>query len=87
LSLVNTTAQDGTYTVSAVGPGGVVDLPQLIDVPIGAAARISLDVPAGVNDGEVVIRSTVPLVVQRRTYRGHGLVGFGIVGALPVISK
>jgi hypothetical protein len=87
LSLVNTTAQDGTYTVSAVGPGGVVDLPQLIDVPIGAAARISLDVPAGVNDGEVVIRSTVPLVVQRRTYRGHGLVGFGIVSALPVISK
>jgi hypothetical protein len=87
LSLVNTTAQDGTYTVSAVGPGGVVDLPQLIDVPIGAAARISLDVPAGVNDGEVIIRSTVPLVVQRRTYRGHGLVGFGIVSALPVISK
>jgi hypothetical protein len=56
-------------------------------VPIGAAARISLDVPAGVNDGEVIIRSTVPLVVQRRTYRGHGLVGFGIVSALPVISK
>ena len=87
LSLVNVTATEGTYTVSAVGPGGEVALPELKDVPIGPASVITLDVPLGATDGEVVITSTVEIAVQRRTTRGHGLVGFGIVGALPVRQK
>jgi hypothetical protein len=87
LSILNTTAVDGTFTVSAVGPGGLIDLPNLVNVPLGAASLISLDVPEGVNEGEVVITATVPVVIQRRTTRGHGLVGFGIVSALPVREK
>lgn len=87
LSILNTTAIDGTFTVSAIGPGGLLDLPNLVNVPLGAASLVSLDVPEGVNDGEVVITATVPVAVQRRTTRGHGLVGFGIVGALPVREK
>ena len=87
LSILNTTALDGTFTVAAVGPGGQVNLPTLTDVPLTAAALISLNVPEGVNDAEIVITSTVPVVVQRRTTRGHGLVGFGIVGALPVVQR
>lgn len=87
LSIVNTTGLDATFTVSAVGPGGVVDLPQFINVPITAAARISVDVPEGAGDGEIIISATHPLIVQRRTARGHGLVGFGIVGALPVVAR
>jgi hypothetical protein len=87
LSILNTTALDGTITISAVGPGGEVPLPNLQNVPIGAASVISLDVPLGATDGEVVVTSTVELAVQRRTTRGHGLVGFGIVGALPVRQK
>lgn len=84
LSILNSTAVDGTYTVSAIGPGGAVALPNLTDVPLGAASLALLDVPEGVSDGEIVITSTVPVAVQRRTQRGHGLPGFGIVGALPV---
>jgi hypothetical protein len=84
---VNTTAVDGTFTVSAIGPGGEIALPSLVDVPLGAASVIGQDVPEGLTDGEVVITATVPIVVQRRTTRGHGLVGFGIVGALPVMKQ
>jgi hypothetical protein len=87
ITIVNTTAVDGTFTVSAVGPGGEVALPTLVDVPLGSASLIGLDVPEGLTDGEVVITATVPIVVQRRTTRGHGLVGFGIVGGLPVIQR
>lgn len=87
ISILNTTSLDGTFTVSAVGPGGVVDLPGFVDVALGAASLVSLDVPDGVSDGEVIITSTVPVAVQRRTTRGHGLIGFGMVGALPVKMK
>lgn len=87
LSILNSTAIDGTFTVSAIGPGGRMDLPNLVKVPLAAAALISLDVPEGVNEGEVIITATIPVAVQRRTTRGHGLVGFGIVGALPVREK
>ncbi len=87
LTILNTTSLDGTITISAVGPGGEVPLPNLINIPIGAASVVSLDVPLGATDGEVVVTSTVDLVIQRRTTRGHGLVGFGIVGALPVRQK
>jgi hypothetical protein len=87
ITILNTTAVDGTFTVSAVGPGGEVALPALVDMPLGAASLRGLDVPEGLTDGEVVITATVPIVVQRRTTRGHGLVGFGIVGALPVVKR
>lgn len=87
LSILNTTSIDGTFTVSAIGPGGLMDLPNLVNVPLAAASLINLEVPEGVNEGEVVITATVEAAVQRRTTRGHGLVGFGIVGALPVREK
>lgn len=87
ISILNTTSVDATFTVSAVGPGGVLNLPGFTDVALGAASLVSLDVPDGVSDGEVVITASVPVAVQRRTTRGHGLIGFGIVGALPVRMK
>ena len=68
-------------------PGGELPLPNLVDVPLGAASVVSLDVPVGATFGEVVITSSVEIAVQRRTTRGHGLVGFGIVGALPVRQR
>jgi hypothetical protein len=87
LSVLNVTATDGTYTVFTIGPGGQVGLPGLIEVPLPAASLTFLDVPEGASDGEVVIESTVDIAVQRRTRRGSGLVGFGIVSALPVRSR
>ncbi len=87
LSVLNVTATDGTYTVFSIGPGGQVGLPGLIDVPLPAASLTFLDVPEGAKDGEVIIQSSVDIAVQRRTRRGNGLVGFGIVSALPVRSR
>lgn len=84
VSVLNTTATDGTFTVSAFGPGGKVALPGLENVALGPASVVSLNVPPDVPPGEVIIEATVPVAVQRRMARNHGLVGFSIVGALPV---
>lgn len=87
LSVLNTTAVDGTFTVSVVGPGGEVALPELTNIPLTSAALANVAVPASLADGEVSITASIPVAVQRRLTRGHGLVGFGIVGALPVRIK
>lgn len=87
LTILNTTAEAGTFSIAAVGPGGEVALPGAENVAIDGASLSLLDVPEGAANGEVVIRSSVPLVIQRRTARGHGLPGFGIVGALPVRGR
>lgn len=87
LSVMNAAAVDGTYTVYGIGPGGQVALPGLVDVPLPAASLVFMDVPEGATDGEVVIEANVEIVVQRRTRRGPGLVGFGIVSALPVRTR
>lgn len=84
LSVLNASALDGTYTLSTIGPGGKRPLPGFIDVALPAASLVFLDVPEGATDAEVVVEATVEIVVQRRTRRGGGLAGFGIVGALPV---
>jgi hypothetical protein len=84
VAVLNTTATDGTFTVSAFGPGGKVALPGLENVPLGPASVVSLNVPPDVPPGEVIIEATVPVAVQRRMARNHGLVGFSIVGGLPV---
>lgn len=84
VSVLNTTALEGTFTVSAFGPGGKVAIPGLENVALGPASVASLDVPAEVPPGEVVVEATVPVAVQRRMARNHGLVGFTIVGGLPV---
>ena len=84
VSILNTSAEPGTFTVSAFGPGGKVAIPGLENQPVGPASVISLNVPADAPVGEVIIESTVPVAVQRRMARNHGLVGFTIVGGLPV---
>ena len=63
---------------------GKVALPGLENVPLGPASVVSLNVPPDVPPGEVIIEATVPVAVQRRMARNHGLVGFSIVGGLPV---
>jgi hypothetical protein len=86
VSVLNTTAGEGSFMVSAFGPGGKVAIPGLETVAIGPASVVSLNVPTDVPEGEVIIEATVPVAVQRRMARNHGLVGFTIVGALPVRS-
>lgn len=84
LSVLNASNDAGTMTVSAVGPGGTVAVPGLTDIPLAAAQLLTLEPPETARTAELRITSSVPLVVQRRTSRGNNLVGFGIVGALPV---
>ena len=84
VTILNTTAEAATVTVSAFGPGGKVAIPGLENVPLGAASTLALDVPADAPPGEVIVEATRPVAVQRRMARGHGLVGFTIVSALPV---
>ncbi|MEN9793135.1 MAG: hypothetical protein RL330_1213, partial [Actinomycetota bacterium] len=84
LSVLNASNDAGTITVFAVGPGGTVAVPELTDVPLAAAQLLTIEPPESARIAELLITSSVPLVVQRRTSRGSSLVGFGIVGALPV---
>lgn len=84
ITILNTTADAATVSVSAFGPGGKVAIPGLENIALGAASTLALDVPADVPPGEVIIESTQPVAVQRRMARNHGLVGFTIVSALPV---
>jgi hypothetical protein len=84
LSVLNASNDAGTITVFAVGPGGTVAVPELTDVPLAAAQLLTIEPPESARIAELLITSSVPLVVQRRTSRGSTLVGFGIVGALPV---
>jgi hypothetical protein len=73
--------------MSAIGPGGEFTYPGFEALAIGAAGVVNLGVPEGAIAGEVIIRSDVPIVVQRRMDRGHDLVGFSLVSALPVLER
>ena len=87
LALVNTTGASGTFSLSAIGPGGEFTYPGFDAVALGAAGVVNLGIPEGAIAGEVIIRSDVPIVVQRRMDRGHDLVGFSLVSALPVLGR
>lgn len=84
--IVNATATEATYAVSAFGPGGKVPISGLEEVTLGPAAVSTFDVPPDVPAGEVIIEATVPVAVHRRMARNHGLVGFTVVGGLPVVG-
>jgi hypothetical protein len=84
LAIVNTTGDSGTFSLSAIGPGGEFTYPEFEAVPLGPGAVVNLGLPAGAATGEIILRSTVGIVVQRRMNRGHDLPGFSLVSALPV---
>jgi hypothetical protein len=72
LVLFNTTGEDGTYTVSQIGPGGAVPIPGLIDLPIvkGGIATVDLVAAEAVNVPVVLTTSGVIVVVEQRYPRG-----------------
>jgi hypothetical protein len=83
MTVVNTSGEDGTITVSAIGPAGEFEVPGLVDLRIGPGGLISIDMPADGTEGQLILRASVPVVVQRRLSRGHGLVGYSAALALP----
>ena len=89
LLVTNATGIEGTFTVYALGPGGLVAVPGLIDVPlrsandfVGGLAAVDLT-GRDVIGKALLIESTVDTVVLRRPGRGANLKGRSSVLALP----
>jgi hypothetical protein len=87
LLVLNATPVDSVVTVSQIGPAGEVVITGLESVVLPASGLISIPVPVGISNGEVVVRATVPVVVQRMLLRGHDLIGRSAVLALPTIPS
>jgi hypothetical protein len=85
--ILNATPVEGTFTVSQIGPAGEVAIAGLESVLLPASGLISIPVPAGIPSGEIVVRSTIPVVVQRMLLRGHDLTGRSAVLALPTVPS
>ena len=85
--ILNATPIEGTVTVSQIGPAGEVPIAGLESVLLQASGLVSIPVPAGISNGEIVVRATVPVVVQRMLLRGHELTGRSAVLALPTIPS
>ena len=85
--ILNATPIEGTVTVSQIGPAGEVAIAGLESVLLPASGLVSIPVPAGISNGEIVVRATVPVVVQRMLLRGHELTGRSAVLALPTIPS
>jgi hypothetical protein len=83
LVVLNATPVEGFVTVSQVGPAGTVALSGLESISVPASGVVVVAVPAGLPQSEIVIQSTVQVVVQRMLSRGNDLVGRAAVLALP----
>ena len=64
-----------TVTVSVLGPGGAVALPNLVDLPIAANGLLTIPLqdPAAFN-APLVVTATSKVVVERRLARGDSTV-------------
>lgn len=87
LVVANATPVDGVISVAQIGPAGEIPIAGLESISIGASGIVVVPVAEGVSSGEVVIRATVPVVVQRMLNRGHELAGRSAVLALPVVPS
>jgi hypothetical protein len=72
LVVLNVDNAPGTLTVAAVGPDGPAPIPGLESVPIGAAARVAVDLPAEAAGAELVVTSTTRVFVERSLPSGAG---------------
>lgn len=83
LVVLNATPVEGLVTVSQVGPAGTVALSGLENITVPASGVVVIAVPAGLPQSEIIIQSSVQVVVQRLLSRGNELVGRAAVLALP----
>ena len=85
--VLNATPVEGTVSISQIGPAGEVAIAGLESVLLPASGLVSIPVPAGMSNGEIVIRASLPVVVQRMLLRGHELIGRSAVLALPTFPS
>jgi hypothetical protein len=80
---MNTTSQEATLSILQVGPAGAVVLGGLESLVLPAGGVMSIGVPPGLPDAQIIVQSTMAVVVQRLFLRGHNLFGRSAVLALP----
>lgn len=83
LQIMNTTSQEATVSVYQVGPAGAVVLGGLESLVLSAGGVLSVGVPPGLPDAQIIVQSTTAVVVQRLFLRGHDLIGRSAALALP----
>jgi len=83
LQIMNTTSQEATLSILQVGPAGAVVLGGLESLVLPAGGVMSIGVPPGLPDAQIIVQSTMAVVVQRLFLRGHNLFGRSAVLALP----
>lgn len=83
--VMNTTADAATISVQSIGPAGAVPLSGLDALVIPPSGLITITLPAGLPAGEIILRASVPVIVQRLLARGHDLIGRSAVMALPFV--
>jgi hypothetical protein len=75
LVVLNATPNDTTVSIEQVGPAGAVPIVGFESVAVPAAGVVVIATPAGLPQGEFILRSGEPVVVQRMLTRGGDLVG------------
>jgi len=75
LVVVNTTGVEAQVTISDVGPGGSVPLPELEALTLPASGVLSVDLPAVAIGRPLVITADVEVVVERVLTRRSGSQG------------
>jgi hypothetical protein len=83
LQIMNTTSQAATVSVLQVGPAGAVVLGGLEALALPAGGVLSVGVPPGLPDAQIIVQATTTVIVQRLLLRGHDLFGRSAVLALP----
>lgn len=83
LLVLNVTPLEASFSVEQVGPAGSVALGGLESVSLPPGALVVIAAPAGLPAGEVVVRATQPVVVQRLLTRGDGMPGRAAALMLP----
>lgn len=86
LVVLNATPNDTTVSIEQVGPAGAVPIIGFESVAVPAAGIAVIATPPGLPQGEFILRSGEPVVVQRMLTRGGDLVGRTTALGLPHIG-
>jgi len=85
--VLNTTSDPATVSVQSVGPAGAVAISGLENIVVAQSGLTLISVPNGLPVGQLILRATTPVIVQRLLARGHDLPGRSAVMAIPVIPS
>lgn len=85
--VLNTTSDAATVSVQSIGPAGAVAISGLESIAVPESGIVLITVPIGLPLGELIIRATSPVIIQRLLARGHDLFGRSAVMALPIVPS